>query len=221
METSTPRSAPRSIALGYDGGSAPAPTARRWPHRFAPQRCGRWSPCTTVSSPSHAGCVLDLGATAKAVAADQCAQRVHEVTGSGALINLGGDIATAGPAPVGGWPVLVHDAEGDPASSVVLPAGAALATSSTIRRRWRRGEDLVHHILDPRTGRSADPVWRTVSVAAQTCYAANTVATAAVVRGWAAPAWIRTLGLSARLVDRDRGVHTVAGWPRADAGWRR
>jgi thiamine biosynthesis lipoprotein len=163
------------------------------------------------------GVLLDLGATAKAVAADQCAQRVHDVTGSGVLVNLGGDIATAGPAPDGGWQVLVKDADGEPASSVSLPSGAALATSSTIRRRWRDGDDVMHHILDPRTGRSAEPVWRTVSVAAQTCYAANTVATAAVVRGWRALDWIRHLGMTARLVDRDRTVHTVGGWPDTNA----
>jgi thiamine biosynthesis lipoprotein len=209
------------IALGYDNdmgaGGNHAPSAAS----IITQ--AEWSMVTlqgrVVTVPP--GVVLDLGATAKAVAADQCAQRVHGVTGSGVLINLGGDIATAGPTPAGGWQVLVHDADSDPESSVTLPAGAALATSSTIRRRWRHGEDLVHHILDPRTGRSADPVWRTVSVAARTCYAANTVATAAVVRGRLALPWIRALGMTARLVDRDRGVHTVGGWPCADAGWQR
>jgi thiamine biosynthesis lipoprotein len=159
------------------------------------------------------GVMLDLGATAKAVAADRCSRRVHFVTGCGALINLGGDIATAGPAPDGGWQILVQDADADPASSIALPAGSALATSSTVRRQWRIGEHLVHHILDPRTGRSADPVWRTVSVAAQTCFAANTVSTAAIVRGWAALKWIAALGMPARLVDENMEVHTVGGWP--------
>jgi FAD:protein FMN transferase len=164
------------------------------------------------------GVLLDLGATAKAVAADHCAERVHRVTGSGVLINLGGDIATAGPAPEGGWQVLVQDDPADPPSSVALAAGAALATSSTIHRQWRRGPDRVHHILDPRTGWSAAPVWRTVSVGAQTCLTANTVSTAAVVRGWKALNWIRGLGLSARLVDANRAVHTVGGWPTEPAG---
>jgi len=131
------------------------------------------------------------------------------------LVNLGGDIATAGPAPDGGWQVLVRDIDDDPASSVALPSGAALATSSTVRRRWRNGDALLHHILDPRTARPAEPVWRTVSVAGQTCYAANTVAIAAVVRGWAALDWIRTLGMPARLVDGNRVVHTIGGWPAA------
>jgi thiamine biosynthesis lipoprotein len=159
------------------------------------------------------GVLLDLGATAKAVAADLCAQRVHGLTGSGVLVNLGGDIATAGAAPDGGWQVLVQDTDDDPASSIALPPGAALATSSTVRRRWRNGEETLHHILNPRTGRSADPVWRTVSVAAQSCYAANIVATAAVIRGWAAPDWISTLDMPARLVGRDRVVSMMGGWP--------
>jgi FAD:protein FMN transferase len=204
------------VVLGYDGDLMTHGDAR--PLAASMRTPAVWSMVTlrdrVVTVPP--GVVLDLGATAKAVAADQCAQRVHEVTGSGVLINLGGDIATAGPAPHDGWQVLVHDADGDPESSVALPAEAALATSSTLRRRWRRGDDLLHHILDPRTGRSADPVWRTVSVAAQTCWAANTVATAAVVRGWPALQWIRALGMTARLVDRDRVVHTVGDWP--DAG---
>ncbi len=168
----------------------------------------------SVNVPS--GVVLDLGATAKAVAADRCAQRVHQATGIGVLINLGGDIATAGPAPGGGWRVLVQDDDDDPASSVALPSGSALATSSTIRRRWRHNGDFVHHILDPRTGRAADTVWRTVSVAAQTCFAANTVSTAAIVRGHRAPDWIRALGLPARLVDCGRAVHTMGGWPASE-----
>ena len=88
------------------------------------------------------GVVLDLGATAKAIAADRCAQRAHESTGCGVLINLGGDIATAGEAPEGGWQVLVQDSADDPASSVALSSGAAMATSSTVHRRWRRDQ---HH----------------------------------------------------------------------------
>ena len=75
-----------------------------------------------------------------------------------------------------------------------------LATSSTAARRWRRGGDVLHHILDPRTGLPAAPVWRTVSVAAATCADANTAATAAVIRGRQALAWLASLGLPARLV---------------------
>jgi FAD:protein FMN transferase len=177
-----------------------------------------WSMVTvhgrTVTVPH--GVVLDLGATAKAVAADRCVHRAHVATGCGVLVNLGGDIATAGTAPGGSWQVVVQDDESEPACSIGLPADSALATSSTVHRRWRRGDEDVHHILDPRTGQSADPVWRTVSVAAQTCFAANTVSTAAIVRGWRALEWIAALGMPARLVGSDMVVHTVGGWPSAE-----
>ncbi|BBY63844.1 FAD:protein FMN transferase [Mycolicibacterium helvum] len=162
-----------------------------------------------------AGVLLDLGATAKALAADWCAQRVHTQTGSGVLVNLGGDIATAGAPPNGGWHVLVQDTDDDPASQVALGADTGLATSSTRRRQWWRDGDLVHHILEPRTGRPADPVWRSVSVAAGSCLAANTISTAAIVRGHRDPDWIATLGVPARLIDRTGAVRTVGGWPQS------
>lgn len=160
------------------------------------------------------GVLLDLGATAKALAADRCAQLVFAHTGSGVLVNLGGDIATAGPVPEDGWQVLVTDTDDDPVAQVSLGTDTGLATSSTQRRRWWRDGDLVHHIVDPRTGRSADPVWRTVSVVAGTCVAANTISTAAVIRGHRAPEWIASLEVPARLVDSDGEVRTVGGWPK-------
>lgn len=160
-----------------------------------------------------AGLELDLGATAKAVAADRAAALVAERLGTGVLLSLGGDIATAGTAPAGGWQVLVQDAPDDPAAPVALPAGTALATSSTVRRTWRRGGETLHHIVDPATGRSAEPVWRTVSVAAPSCAAANTAATAAIVKGDDGLDWLRRRGLPARLVGRDGRVRLVGGWP--------
>lgn len=159
------------------------------------------------------GTLLDLGATAKAVAADRCARRVHSQTGTGVLVNLGGDIATAGPAPQGGWRVLVQDSDDDPASHITIGTDTGLATSSTRRRRWSRAGAMHHHIIDPRTGASAGQVWRSVSVAADSCLAANTVSTAAIVRGRRAAAWISSLGVAARLVDRDGIEHTFGGWP--------
>ena len=160
-----------------------------------------------------AGAHLDLGATAKAVAADHAARLVAAEAGCGVLVSLGGDIATAGPAPEGGWQVLVQDTAADPACQVAVSAGGAVATSSTVRRSWSHGGRTVHHIVDPRTGLPAPTRWRTVTVAAATCAEANTVTTACVVRGDAALGWLRELGLPARLVDDQLRVHTVNGWP--------
>ena len=160
-----------------------------------------------------AGVQLDLGATAKAYVADRCATLVAERLGVGVMVSLGGDLATAGDAPAEGWRVRAQDRPGEPATTVILAAGGALATSSTIGRRWLREGRVLHHVLDPRTCRPADPVWRTVSVAAPSCLAANTASTASLVKGVAAPGWLHALGLPARLVRTDSSVLTVAGWP--------
>jgi thiamine biosynthesis lipoprotein ApbE len=165
------------------------------------------------------GVQLDLGATAKAWAADRSAARLARRFGCGVLVSLGGDIAVAGPVPPGGWRIRVQDTCGrpeDPAvgpSSVVSVQAGGLATSSISARRWRRGSAVLHHILDPRTGLPARPVWRTASVTAASCADANAASTAAIIRGDAAPAWLAGLGLAARLVDVHGIVHTVAGWP--------
>jgi thiamine biosynthesis lipoprotein len=50
-------------------------------------------------------------------------------------------------------------------------------------------------------------------VAATTCVAANTAATAAIVLGADAPGWLTTRGLPARLVDDGGRVQALAGWP--------
>ncbi len=102
---------------------------------------------------------------------------------------------------------------GEPAQVVALPAGGALATSSTRSRRWRCGTREVHHVLDPRTLLPADPVWRTVSVAAGSCVEANTASTAALVRGRAALGWFAAAGVSARCVAADGTVLRTGRWP--------
>lgn len=161
--------------------------------------------------------LLDLGATAKARAADLLAHRAAEALGVGVLVELGGDIATAGPSPAGGWQVLVRDTEDDAACQVTLATGSAIATSSTVRRTWRRGGVRIHHVVDPRTAAPAAPVWRSVTVAASSCVQANTASTAAIVLGRQAVGWLSERGLTARLVDQRHRVVRVGGWPREAA----
>jgi thiamine biosynthesis lipoprotein len=166
-----------------------------------------------------AGVRLDLGATVKGWAADLSAAKIAASLGCGVLVSLGGDTAVAGPPPGDGWRIRVQDRTarpGDPAegpSQVVTIRDGGLATSSTAARRWSRGGDVLHHILDPRTDRPAAPVWRTVSVAAASCADANTAATAAIIRGRQAVPWLTGLRLPARLVAMDGTVRTLAAWP--------
>ena len=160
-----------------------------------------------------AGLEVDqVGATAKAYAADAIADLIHLETGSPALVSLGGDVAVAGEA---GWPLLVTDSSRahHAAGEVVEIRRGGLATSSTTVRRWVAGEVELHHIVDPATGAPASESWRTVSVAAESCTAANVAATAAIVHGDRAASWLASRGVAARLVRPDGDVVTVGGWP--------
>jgi thiamine biosynthesis lipoprotein len=165
------------------------------------------------------GVELDLGATAKALCADRAAAAASGATGAGVLVNLGGDVAVAGPAPGDGWRVRVTDSHADacdaPGQTVVISAGG-VATSGTTVRRWRRGAEQLHHVIDPASGRPALSCWRTVSVAAGSCVDANTASTAALVLGSEAPSWLASRGLPARLVGTDGGVVRCGGWPAGE-----
>ncbi len=162
------------------------------------------------------GTELDLGATAKAFAADRAATGAAQAAGCGALVSLGGDVAVAGEPPADGWAVRIadsHAASPTSAGPIVSIRSGGLASSSTTVRRWHAGEAELHHIVDPRTGRPAERAWRTVSVAAATCVDANAASTAAIVLGPEAPAWLEQRALPARLVGETGTATCVAGWP--------
>jgi len=225
VRTGNDASAPEPGAGGHGDPARPRP-----PRRFVPARLhlrpatGAWRGVEvdelmgTVRVPPHTE--LDLGATAKALAADAAARAAHAATGTGVLVSLGGDLALAGDPPPGGWNVrvgdghreLVEDGPDNATQTIALRMGG-LATSGTTVRRWRAGGALRHHVLDPATGAPVQTPWRTVSVAAGSCVDANAAATAALVRGPDAPRWLTAAGLPARLVAHDGRVVRVAGWP--------
>jgi len=162
------------------------------------------------------GVLLDLGATAKALAADHAAAAASASVEGGVLVSLGGDISIGGPPPERGWQIRVTD---DHRSELTAPGqwialtGGGLATSSTTVRRWKTDGGSAHHLLDPATGRPAAGPWRTVSVTAASCLDANIASTAAIIRGEGAREWLESLRLPARLVRLEGGAVHVAGWP--------
>lgn len=203
-------------ASGYDA-DIDAVRARRFPtadtRRAAVPgwRAVRFSSATRrVAVPR--GTLLDLGATAKAYAADVLAARLLAELPGGFLVDLGGDIAVAGETPAGGWQVGVEDASGA-VLQVVASTGQAVATSSTRLRRWASTTGERHHIIDPRTGLTAPGTWAQVTTTAATAVEANAAATAAIVLGPDAPLWLEDQGIAARLDRLDGTVTTTPGWP--------
>ena len=163
-----------------------------------------------------AGVHVDLGSTAKAFAADRSAQRIAAALDCGVLVNLGGDVAIAGPAPIDGWAVGIASHCTTPTDDVdvVLAVHAGgVATSGTTARTWTRNGRQMHHIVDPWTGEPASPVWSLVSTLAPSCVEANAWSTAAIVWGDDAVGNLGEHGVSARLVDRLGDVTHVGQWP--------
>ena len=159
---------------------------------------------------------LDLGATAKSLASDRAAAAAFAATDVGVLVSCGGDLTAAGDAPAGGWSIRVSEHHADPVEApgqTILFDVGGLATSGVTGRHWRRGDQTLHHIIDPATSLPAATPWRVVTVAAATCVDANIASTAAVILGDDAPAWLGSRGLAARLVRDDGSVLRVGGWP--------
>jgi thiamine biosynthesis lipoprotein ApbE len=221
IATSAGHSDPRSPLAARDSAAAhPEPSSRATPPIVRAHVRSGWRTVEldrerlTVRVP--AGIHLDLGATAKAWAADRAARAVAQATGAGVLVSLGGDISTCGEAPVGGWRVFVTDDHRSdlsaPGQTVSITSGG-LATSSTAVRRWSQEGSVRHHIIDPATQAPVQGTWRTASVAAADCVDANIASTAALVRAGDAPRWLHELGLPARLVDESGRVRTLGDWP--------
>jgi thiamine biosynthesis lipoprotein len=161
---------------------------------------------------------LDLGASAKAFVADRAARRIAHAVRGGVLVSIGGDVATAGRAPVGGWAVgiaLDSSTSRRAVDEVVSIEAGGIASSSTSVRTWERGARRVHHIVDPSTGDCAAAYWRLVSASGDSCVDANAATTAAVVWGRGAVPKLVALGLPTRLVRHDGQVIVLNGWPSA------
>jgi thiamine biosynthesis lipoprotein len=166
------------------------------------------------------GVQLDLGSSAKALAADRAAAHIAGALGSGVLVSIGGDVAVAGPAPREGWAVGIAVESATPVDEVehvVAIRSGGLASSSTSVRAWTAGTRSVHHIIDPRTGDCVAPYWSLVSATGATCVDANALTTAALVWGEEALTLLIPFNQAVRLVRHDGKTFFVGGWPEERA----
>jgi thiamine biosynthesis lipoprotein len=145
------------------------------------------------------GATLDLNGVVKSLAVDD---GLALLSGD-ASVSAGGDLAARGP-------LTVALPGGD---AVELRAGA-LATSGRTKRRWVRGGEMQHHLIDPRTGRPSRSLWTEVTACGATCVAADVAAKAAFLLGDDGPAWLDAREIPARLRREDGTVQTTAAWER-------
>lgn len=155
-----------------------------------------------------AGTMLDLGAVAKAYAVDESVRRVALKAEGPVLVSIGGDLAVYR-APEGGWPIAVSEKADSPVQLVTIDSGA-LATSSTLGRRWAGGR---HHIIHPPTGMPAAGRFRTATVWALSAVEANLLSTWAIVSPDAAQRALAASANPALFVAVDGTVERVHRWP--------
>lgn len=135
------------------------------------------------------GSAIDLGGMGKGYLADQLGRRLREISVAGYWLELSGDIATYGVTaesePIA---VALQDARDSGKKRtdmlVVCPEEPfGLATSGTFRRNTQSATDIVHHIIDPRTGQSATTDVLLATVCASTALEADVLASCAVTLG--------------------------------------
>jgi thiamine biosynthesis lipoprotein len=153
------------------------------------------------------GVRLDLGGIGKGYAVDRAVSLLAPL--GPCLVNAGGDLAVAGVPEAGVWPVAVETPSGP--LTLGLRQGA-LATSGSDRRRWRAGDAVHHHLIDPATGRPSDSDLLRVTVTAAAAVEAEVLAKALFLAGEdAAILEADRLGVPALLVTADGRVRRAGG----------
>jgi FAD:protein FMN transferase len=131
------------------------------------------------------GTRFDPGGIGKGMAGDMVAAALLDAGAESVQIELGGDVRVAGPSWTGGtWQVRLDDSDhGRAHPATISLAGGGVATSTVMRRRWRRGGVDVHHLLDVETGRSAMTDLDSATVVGPTLWWAEVIAKLAVIGG--------------------------------------
>ena len=180
----------------------------------------------TVQVPD--GVLLDLGATAKALAADLAAEAIAEQIGCGVLVNLGGDIAVSGQAPEGGWRIGVDDG----VTYASTAEGGCCGRRRTDRRARRGHRGRRHrHFLPVRAGLAPGSPGPAPHRGAEHRAACRNLLGRCLSRRrhlrrrehgqhgldhprpGEAQQWLQSLSLPARLAKPDGRVVTTGGWP--------
>lgn len=161
-----------------------------------------------------AGSALDLGGIAKGWTAQHLADQLA-VEGA-CLISIGGDMAVRGaPNNAEGWRITIAEPDSDQALCQLFLRDSAIVTSGIDYRRWQtRDGQPRHHIIDPRTGQSAQTDVRAVSIVHPHAPTAEAYAKAVLLLGgeaglkWLNQQW----DAAGMLVRSDGSVLATSNW---------
>jgi len=182
-------------AWTFDGGThAPSSSVLRSILKHVGWEKVRWDGAS-FSMPS--GMEIDLGGFGKEYAVDRAAALVVAEVPRSILVNFGGDlVATAARRGERPWSVGIEDPDhpGDVALYKIEFDRGGIATSGDARRFVLWQGRRLGHILDPRTGWPVEGAPRSVTVLADSCLEAGTLATLAQLQGKRARAFLEAQG---------------------------
>ena len=150
------------------------------------------------------GMELDFGGIGKEYATDRCTDICGEMGITSGLIDLGGDIRAIGTLPNGQpWQIGIrHPGNPDVSLGNIMLTSGAVATSGDYERYIEVDGKRYCHILNPQTGWPASGL-ASVSVMADQCLLAGTLATIAMLKGSAGKEWLQKLGVQYCWVDEE------------------
>jgi thiamine biosynthesis lipoprotein len=159
------------------------------------------------------GVGFDPGGIGKGLAADMVTDELRADGATGVCVNLGGDARVSGAAPDGGaWTIAVRHPHWNTPVAMLGMTDGAVATSTTLRRRWSVGTQEQHHLIDSDTGRPSASPRPFATVVAGFAWAADVLAKALVLDTRPDPfTLLRRSGAEALIVDNDNHVETSFG----------
>lgn len=159
-----------------------------------------------------AGMAIDFGGIVKEYAADAAANLARRLGARSGLINLGGDFAVIGPQPdAAAWAVgVINPKAPDSLMAKINLQDGGLASSGDYARCFLHEGKRYSHILNPKTGWPCAGL-RAVSVAANLCTVAGSMATIAMLKPEAAGiAYLKESGLPYVYMTNAEEVSSIA-----------
>lgn len=165
---------------GYTGASHSAPSAQK--SSFSELALEKET--LTVTKPENL--YIDLGGIGKGYIVDKVATYLA-LHFENFLIDAGGDIYVRGSNEKEGYPYWAIDVEHplreQESVALLLLSNQAVATSGRNKRHWKKDGQEKHHIIDPRTQKSAALDYQSVTVIAKNTLTADVLAKTLFIAG--------------------------------------
>lgn len=160
---------------------------------------------------------IDLGGIGKGYASDRTADILRENGVTSAIISLGGNVHAIGSKPDGtDWTVGITDPSDKDKSSLIgtlKVSDKAVITSGGYQRYFEQDGKTYHHIIDPKTGTSADSSLASVTVISKSGTEADGLSTALFVMGLekSSELWRNSRSFEAVFADTDGKIYVTDG----------